>query len=101
MSSFIVLQFMARNTPLSKNISDKLFFFSHQVAAKFPTKIISVNLTGLEPIVVKSVKYYVAGYSGMPFSERPFALGLFFRKTNEAAVVCFVCSRHCQLVTVC
>ena len=23
----------------------------------------------------------------MPFSERPFALGLFFRKTNEAAIV--------------
>ena len=39
-SSFMVIQF-------------KLFFFSHQVAAKSLTKIISVDLTGLEPTVVK------------------------------------------------
>ena len=52
-------------------------FLSVQAAEKSLTKIISVNLTGLEP---NAVKQYVAGQSGMLFSERPFALGLFLGK---------------------
>lgn len=69
-SSFIVLQFMVRNTPPSRNISDKLVFFLSK-------PLQNLSLTGLEP---NAVKQYVAGQSGMLFSERPFALGLFLGK---------------------
>ena len=67
---------MVRNTPPSRQ-TRQTGFLSVQAAAKSLKKIISVNLTGLEP---NAVKQYVAGQSGMLFSERPFALGLFLGK---------------------